>query len=198
MKTTFKVLAALLVTISSSAAMAESGKFYIAGELGAGSYGIKVTSRYTNTEFAKPGVLSLSGGYHFNEYLGLEAGLSIFSESTINTSGSIGAKETLKANSVKAAVVGTLPLGQRFDLFAKLGMANTKIDYTYSSTGGIVESGSANASKTNMLVGLGGQFNINKHFGIRAQYEDLGKVTFPRATESFHVTAFSVGCVYNF
>lgn len=199
MKTTLKVLATLLVTISSSVAMAESGKFYVAAELGAGSYGSRVTSRYTNTEFAKPPVLTLSGGYHFNEYLGLEAGLSSFAQSTINTSGSISAKETLKAYSVKAAVVGSLPLGQRFDLFAKLGLANTKVDYTYSGSAG---SGSSNASKTNALVGLGGQFNINKHFSIRAQYEDLGKVNFPTATpivtDGLHVSVFSVGCVYNF
>jgi len=198
-----KIATALLLStaISAPAFAADQGA-YVAVDLGKVSY-----SDTGTTTPPSPGSVRVGGGYHFNPYVGVEAGYSIIGDATTNTSygGFASSSETLKASSLQVSAVGTLPLNDKFNLFAKLGAANTKLDYTWTSTGIIPSSGSGSGTKTNLLIGIGAQYNINKHFGIRALYEDFGKTKVPvsynngsTATGDFGLKVFSIGGVYNF
>jgi OmpA-OmpF porin, OOP family len=144
--------------------------------------------------YPNPLALTLGGGYRFTQYVGVEANYSIIGNSTINTTGAVTATETFKTSSMQVAAVGTYSINDQFDVFGKLGVANNKIDYT--GTG--ARAGTASASKTNLMFGVGGQYNINKQFGVRLQYADLGKVTFAGSTQSQAIKVISVGGVYNF
>jgi OOP family OmpA-OmpF porin len=194
--------ALLLFTAVSAPAFAADRGTYLAVDLGKVNY-----SDDKGTPPSNPGAIRFAGGYHFTEYLGVEAGYSTIGNSTTDTNLGFGAStsETMKASSFQISAVGTYPINDKFDLFAKIGAANTKLDYTYSAIGATPTSGSGSATKTNLLIGVGAQYNINQHFGIRASYEDFGKTNLVASfsdgstgSANFGLKVFSVGGVYNF
>jgi opacity protein-like surface antigen len=84
-------------------------------------------------------------------------------------------------------------------------MANTKVDYSYSSFG---STASASGTKSNAMLGIGGQYNFNQHWGLRVQYVDFGKTQVgpvvangvPQAgtTGDIGMSVFSAGGLYSF
>lgn len=200
-----KILSAvLLATAVATPALAADKGAYVNIETGQVSYG-DFTSQFSTTKFANPGSLTFGGGFHFNQNLGVEGGYSIIGDSIITTIPSnvpsATITEKLKTSSLQVAAVGTYSINERFDVFGKLGLASTKIDYTASVTNATFTAGTitySTVSKTNLMFGIGGQFNINKHFGIRAQYQDLGTIRSPGTTKDIKTTIISVGGVYNF
>lgn len=138
-----------------------------------------------NSIFGNPGVgIRVAGGYHFLPYIGVEVGYSQSGDS----SSVLGAKYNV--SSLQAAAVGTYSINDMFDVFAKLGAAANKI-----STSGPITCTSC--SKTDVLIGVGGQYNINRNVGIRLQYEDLGKAS-NTGTNDMAASTVSLGAVYNF
>jgi OOP family OmpA-OmpF porin len=199
-----KIAAALLLsaTISAPAFAASQGGYVLVEP---GIVGLsKPESQLTTANFLNPVSVTLGGGYRFNQIIGVEAGFLFSGDSTIKSSySSYTITEKLRASVLHVAVVGTFPLGSKFDVVAKLGAANTKLDYEatinngYSFAPGFVSS--ASASKTNLLLGLGGLYNITPHFGIRAEYQDFGKVKLDVASaQDIGVRAFSIGMLYSF
>jgi OmpA-OmpF porin, OOP family len=125
----------------------------------------------------------IAGGYHFTPNWGAEIG---YAESGSGDAGGL----SYKVNSTQIAAVGTYPINEQFDVFGKLGYAANKL------TGDAI-SGCNNCSKNDLMYGIGGQYNINKQFGIRLQYESLGKVEDSGSNDS-SATNFSLGVAYNF
>lgn len=204
MRTIAKLSAMTLALCAmTSSALAEG--LYVAVDGGVMGYSNTRVLSFWGIDFNPGAAISLGGGYNFNNYFGVEAGYSKSGESTINTYGFINSKETLKSSAAQLAVVGTFPFNDRFSLFGKVGTANTKIDYTYSSFG---TTASASASKSHVMFGIGGQYNFNKHWGLRVQYIDYGKtpvgpvvsngVAQPGRAGDIGMSLFSVGGVYNF
>lgn len=188
--------AAILSTASLSAIAADQG-FYATAEAG------QISFTGNNPSFwPKPSAITLGGGYHFNRNLSVEAGYSIVGDSTVNTiAAGSSSKETMKTKLLQVVAVGTYPINDTFEVFGKLGLVNEQFDYTYSySTTGYAYSVSNSASKTNLTYGIGGQFNINKRFGLRLQYQNFGKASFANCTGNcdFGATSISAGGVYNF
>lgn len=201
-----KIASALLLSAAISApAFAANEGGYVNLDLGTASFS-NATSQFGGTNFGNPGSFTIGGGYHFNQNVAVEVGYSIIGDSTINTptaSGNI--TETLKTSSFQVAAVGTLPINAMFDLYGKLGIASTKIDYTATPPAGFIFAPgfgtvtSTTGSSTNLMFGIGGQFNINQNFGIRLQYLDLGKVQLSAAgAPNIGVKITSIGGVYNF
>jgi OOP family OmpA-OmpF porin len=192
------ILALAILSATAAPAFAEnSGGFY--GEIGSGVVAFSnSTIPGTNAAaFGNAAALDVAAGYRFNSMLAAEVGYAM-SGDAINSY--TNATTTLKASVAQVAVVGTYSLNDSFDLFGKLGGAFTSI--TLSGTGAAATWGSSNSS-SNLLWGLGAQYNINKHFGIRAQYENLGNTnvvvnTTTPATMSVGVGMTSVGIVYSF
>lgn len=170
-------------------AMAEG--LYAAVDLGQVSYSLSnVQSNVPSNpapDFPKPKSWRIGGDYHFSPYLSVEAGYSTIGDSTVNfnTPGGLTTL-TLKASSLQVAAVGTYSFSDKFDVFGKLGAVNTKLDISMSAPG---NTGSGSASKSNLLLGLGAQFNINQHFGIRAMYEDFGKTRMALTSSIGNVTS---------
>lgn len=193
-------IAILLSAFAAAPVFAADQGAYIAVDLGQVSYS-NATSQFSGANAPNPNAIILGGGYHFSQYMGVEADYSIIGDSSITTvAGAASATEKLKTSSFQVAAVGTFPINDMFNVFGKLGLANTKIDYSASVTNATFVPGvvtAASASKTNLMFGLGGQLNINQHFGIRLQYEDFGKFTFSNAPD-VGVKLYSLGGVYNF
>ena len=193
-----KILAvALLASTVATPALAADQGFYANADAGQVSFTGNATS------FPKPHSITLGGGYHFNQYVGVETGYSIVGDSTIDTviAGVSSSTESLKTKILQVAAVGTYPINDKFELFGKLGLANDKFDDTYSySAPGNSYSTTISTSKTNLMFGIGGQYNITRQFGIRVQYQDFGKATFSGCTGNCDIGAkyVSAGGVYNF
>lgn len=135
----------------------------------------------------------------------MEAGYSLVGDSLLKSTGSVVLTETVKAAVLQVALVDTYSINSRFDVFGKLGLVSTKLDYSYASSTTVPASGSGGGTSTNLMFGIGAQYNINKRYSIRAQYEDFGKTQVTsafsnglRVVADIGVTVFSVGGVYNF
>jgi len=205
-----KIVAAALLSTASVSAMATDQGGYLTANVGSTIYSNASSQIISSVSFINPYTIGIGGGYHLNPYLSLEGGYSHMNESTITTTYITfprTATEKLKASSLRIAVVGSLPIGEKFELLGFLGAANTQIDYTASLTGtgfpaDVVQS--ASARKTNLMYGLGAQLNFNKRISLRAQYLDLGKVQLPGnfsggvAAPNIGVKIVTMGAVFNF
>lgn len=182
-----KLISAVVISaaISTPALAANAGTGYIAADYG--QWSMSNAGLLPN-----PGVLTLSGGYHFTPNIGIEAGYAIVGDSTVSDPfGSI----TYSQSAVKVAAVGTFPVNPQIDVFGKLGLIS--VSGSLSGTG-FYAGTSGSASTSSVMYGIGGQFNINQNVGIRVQYESLGKTKASSAATGADVTSFSAGVVYTF
>ncbi len=194
-------LVALLSAVIATPALADNtGKFYGAVDLGSVSYSNANGGPTGTTAYPNPGAFRFAAGYNITPMFAVEAGYAMIGNSIIdsNLGGGVTAQETLKTSSLQVAGVANYAINDTFGVFGKLGFANTKVDATLTSNVGV--NASASGSKTALTFGLGGQYNINKQFAIRAQYEDFGKVTVGTGANAGDVgiKMVSVGGVYNF
>lgn len=126
----------------------------------------------------------IGAGYHFTPNIGAEIDYA----QSGNSSSVSGV--SYKASAVQAAAIGTYPINDMFDIYAKLGMTSNKATISGPAT-------CNSCSKTSVLFGVGGQYNINKQVGIRLEYDNLGNVT-NSGSNDLAASSISVGAVYNF
>lgn len=114
------------------------------------------------------------GGYRFFRYLAVEAGYTNFGEFSAK-SPSNTTDESFEA--LYVAAVGILPLGEAWQLHAKLGGGALKLDQKFSNQGGSDSSGGT------LMLGIGGQwaptalnglaFNLNlESYGYKVEQLD--------------------------
>lgn len=94
----------------------------------------------------------------------------------------------------QVAATGTYPINQMFDLYAKLGMSANKV-----SLSGATWNAGVSSSKTSLLYGVGGQYNINNNWGVRVEWAHLGDATSNSlGVPNISNSTLSVGGVYTF
>ena len=124
-----------------------------------------------------------AAGYHFTPNWGVEMA---YANSSNGTSGG----QNYQAKSTQIAAVGTYPVSDQLDVFAKIGYAANKLT-------GDATSNCTNCSKNDLLYGIGAQYNVNKQFGVRVQYESVGKLT-SSGNNDISGTNVSLGVAYSF
>ncbi len=145
-----------------------------------------------NTQYADPGSVTVSGGYRFSRNLAAEGGITAIGDSTL-TDGS--GTRTARQGDVRFLAVGYLPLGTNVELFGKagLGLHGARVLGT-----GAYSSSATVHTTSNFIVGAGVQINFNQRFGMRVQYEELGKSKSSATDPGADISRFSVGGVLNF
>ena len=172
-----KIIAVALLSIAFAApAFAEGTGFYGALDLNTWS----LSNKPAGADNPSTGY-RIAGGYHFTPNWGAELGYTESGNASY-------AGVDYKVKSTQIAATGTYPINEQFDVFAKLGYAANKL-----STDATCDQ----CSKSDFMYGIGAQYNFNKQFGIRLQYEDIGKVT-DTGTDDPKATNVSLGVVYNF
>ena len=175
-------IAAMLSTaVISSAAFADASGFFGA-----------IDAQNWSTSGAPAGMKNpstgyrIGGGYNFTQTWGVEVDYAKSGDATqpANLGGG-----TINATSIQLAGVGTYPINNMFSVYGKLGVGSNKLAGT-SMTGCTV------CTATSVLYGVGGVYNINKQFGVRLEYLQLGNVTGGTNPVSAHT--ISLGAVYNF
>jgi OOP family OmpA-OmpF porin len=126
-------------------------------------------------------------GYKFNKNLAVEGQYGGLGKVKTATGG------TAKGDVASLAAVGMLPVGEKFDLYGKLGYANTK-----TKTSGF---GANGASRSAPTYGIGAQYNISPMLGVRLGVDHYGLATADAITDAKvnakdNVT--SLNAVFNF
>jgi OOP family OmpA-OmpF porin len=125
-------------------------------------------------------------GYNFDANWALEGAYTSLGDSTFKLTGTVApyaaATETFKAtnSSFSLAVKGTLPVSAQFDIFALVGGTYNRTSLTRSPTGQfttdlLAVSSSASNNRGYGMGGVGVEFKPAKNWGIRAEYQALGK-----------------------
>lgn len=159
-------IAACLICIS-QAAIADDSGFYVGGGFANGRLSACTNTTSSCDTFSRnsedSGHLRLIGGYDFNKYVGIEAGLSGLGTYEVqNTSGFNVGK--VKASAATLAAKGSYAFPHGFSIFGKLGLASVNTKYT-ADPGPLTINKDQNS--TGLVVGLGGQYNINEMVGFR-------------------------------
>jgi OOP family OmpA-OmpF porin len=181
-----KTLAAMsMCTALAAPALAETGGHWY-GALDVGTLNMR------NSSYPEPGSLTISAGYRFNRNVAAEGGITGYGDSTlVDPSGS----STARQGDLRFLAVGILPLNESFELFGKagLGLHSVKMIGTgaYAST-------SEPHGTANIIVGVGGQVNFSSKFGMRLQYESLGKAKSSETDPGADISRVTVGGVLNF
>lgn len=137
-----------------------------------------------------PGMgLRIGGGYRFTQNIGVEVNYA----QSGNSSNFVGGGN-YKVDTIQLAAVGTYPINPMFDVFAKLGVSNNKVSFSSPAAC----SAGATCNKTDLMFGIGAQYNINQQWGVRLMYEDLGKTTKSVPGGDVGVSTISLGGVYAF
>jgi OmpA-OmpF porin, OOP family len=147
-------------------------------------------------------------GYRFHRYVAVELGYANLGEFNVGYTGTGAfAGETAnfayEVSAWKLAAAGIYPINEQFSLIGKLGVALSKAEVRATESDGVItETGSASKSRSSLLWGLGAQYDFNRSFGVRAEYENYGNVgseaTDDAGTGRAKVSAFSLNVVYRF
>ena len=168
-----------VLTMSIGASLA-GGPAYVGGSIGNTS--VEVEDSGLSFDDSDTGY-KVFGGYRFMKYFGVEGGYMSFGEPSDEVS---GIDVSIEATGWDAFAVGILPLGERFEVFGKLGLIFWDSDVDVSGAGSDSDSGSDTA------YGVGGAFLIGEHFAIRAEYEIFD------IEDTEDVNMFSVGAEWRF
>jgi OOP family OmpA-OmpF porin len=131
------------------------------------------------------------GGYQFNKHFGVELGYADLGSATISGA---GITASVEAKAWDLVAVGRLPISEQFSVFGKLGMY--RADSDLSSNTPLI--GSASDTNTDITYGIGLQYDFNKNFGLRAEWQQYKKVGSDSTGGDGDVDVMSIGVVYRF
>ncbi len=208
------IAVAALAVIGLSAAAPSYAQWYVGGSIGKSDIKFNnaaQSDQFLDLGFTNPSTVSntkdtgyrLFGGYQLHKYIAVEAAyvdLGRFSFRTdVTPRGSLTG--STRIDGFELSALGTLPIGDRFGLFARVGAlaAQTKTSYT---GGGSIETliGGDTQKKrsTELVYGAGAMYNINKNLSVRGEwsrYERLGNIYTGGRTDA---NLYSLGVVYRF
>jgi opacity protein-like surface antigen len=148
-------------------------------------------------------------GYRFNRYLAAEFELVQYGE--LNTGARANADLgdgfvpvsidlNFHSGGPQLAVLGILPINEKFELFAKAGVlfASSEREFVVKVEGDTSSFGSVKGDSTNGVFGVGGAWNVNQMYSIRAQYERVDGVGEKGRTQTEDITIASIGLIVRF
>lgn len=185
MKLARAVAGAIVLSGTAAAAFADDGGWYVG--MGAGQSQSKLDERRVLGEASAagfaPGGLGWDNhgdaykafvGYGFTRYFALEGsyfdlGKYGFSAPTL-PAGAIGAET--KVHGFGADLVGIIPFTPRFSMFAKLGASDASTHNAFTAVAPNAPPASSSREwRTNPKIGAGMQYDLARHFALRAEWE---------------------------
>jgi OOP family OmpA-OmpF porin len=143
------------------------------------------------------------GGYLFMPYLGVELAyvdLGRFSFRTdVQPTGTLAGRTRINGGEV--SLVGRVPIGDAFAVYARAGVYSGRTRTDYAGTGSvIVIDGAERQSKrtTKPAYAIGASYDFNPHFGIRAEWARYDKLGNELTGGSTDANLVSVGATYRF
>lgn len=202
---------------------------YVSGLIGMSTYGgdnvndendliallddtaLPVQNVRTNTDDTDIGYQA-TFGYRFSRYVSAEIGLSQFGSLTSTLNADVDLPEdgqgfvpvTLElgfdVGGPVVSVLGILPLGEKFEVFARLGyiFASVEREFTSRVNGQRGVNGSAKGDSQDPLYGIGLSWNINQAYTIRGEYQVLTDIGQSAQTGTEDLDTFAIGLTVRF
>ncbi len=192
-KTVAPLLAALaLATAPIAAQAADHEGFYAFGGIGAtGIEGELSTKEKSVKQNDTVSSLHAGAGYRWNRHLAVE----VEAHSTLGKADLLELGE-VSSYGMRGAVVGIVPLGDRFELVGKLYVGNERSHWREGS----VKPYWVKTNEINVGVGVGARYWFNDAMALRLDLDNLGKSDY-RAGPSkgeLKVGAINLGLQYQF
>jgi OmpA-OmpF porin, OOP family len=149
MKFKIATLAALALLASPAFAAPEGSGFYVGAGIGASDLS---AGGFSGNDFA----FKVFGGYDFMKYVGVEA--AYMDGGSPSDSGL-----DVDVTGWDLAARGILPVGERGEVFAKVGWVWWDLDAGYLGSD----------DGNDLMYGIGGGFRFTDQFGLRAEWERL-------------------------
>ena len=159
-----------LVALTSATAAAQSVYVGINRTTPGETYADFASARHVEN-YNNPIAGKLYGGYNLDDSYAIEAGVGMFGTWKI-ANPAPGSKEEVRISSKMMYLAGkaSMPLGERFSLFGKLGIASNK--FTMEGTG----FSSTSTTSIRPMVGFGVSANATKNLAMVLEYNYYGKV----------------------
>ncbi|RSZ60144.1 outer membrane beta-barrel protein [Massilia atriviolacea] len=125
-------------------------------------------------------------GHNFDKNFGIEAGYADLGEIE-----SVNAGLSAKGRSFYVAGTATLPLGEKFALTGKLGIAKNRSKFN-------MPDGDVKHKKTDALISVGATYAITKTIGAFVEFENYGNMGQPSGGASLKVRVLSTGMRFSF
>ncbi|MDX1537739.1 porin family protein [Arsukibacterium sp.] len=165
-----KLLATTLLagTFFSAAAAAQTYDkgFYLGGHYG--QHKVELESDFADTD-VKFGVAGVNAGLQLTSFLALEARYAIGVEDEEIFDDDDSARYEIDRHMALMAK-GSLPLGDRFALFATAGYGETKYNFAYDIPG---LTGSESTTESGFIYGAGANFHLTNNLSLVAEYNVL-------------------------
>lgn len=176
---TTKLALLALAALSCAPAFAEEGRAYIGTDVT--STGLTMDST-TKRKFG----FGLTAGYQFHENFAVEGQvrrLAHWSDSELKAD----------FDSMNVSLLGKVPVGSRFALYGRLGLARNKSALAFGSY-------KVSSNQTKAVFGAGAEVWFTKDLSLRAEYVDLGSNRVGNSADDpkVKIRQFGAGLVYAF
>lgn len=116
----------------------------------------------------------IAAGYQFNQYFGAELFYSDIGEADAEgVIGATAATADVDIDGFGLALTGAVPLGEKFSLIGRVGIYSWDADGS-GSAGAVTIS--ADDDGTDMVYGIGGQYDFTDRLGLRIEWEHYDDV----------------------
>lgn len=176
MRTKLILASSFLALAASGSAFAQNSGFY--GGIGLGQSKIKLDRGDFRTD--PPGTVTFDekdtawkffAGHKFHPNFAAEVSYTDFGKAQATfTEAGVSERGDYKASSLALWGVGMAPIATGFSALGKIGLSSNEAKRSNIGT----EPG-AKKRKTQLVWGLGAQYDFNPRFGVRVEYEDFGK-----------------------
>jgi len=186
-RTSMFAMALTLALLATPAALA--GNFYVGGAIGQTSTDINgVNVSGVNVDDSDTGY-KLFGGYSFFRNFAVEAGYVDVGQASIETTVPIQSSSSAEADGFALEAVGVLPLGERFELFAKYGwyMWDATVSASIQGLGTV----SASDDGTDPTYGIGFGWNVTERGRLQLELERY-------EIDTMDVDTYLVGYAFSF
>lgn len=150
-------------------------------------------------------------GYRFLRYFGAEIGLAQFGSVESSAQGELDfgdgqgfipttVKLTFTAGGPIFSAVGILPLGDKFEIFGRVGYMFTSSEREFSANvnGEHSSFGGSKGDSQDPVYGIGFAWNINQVYSIRGEFQKLDEIGDARRSGEEDVTVMGLGLVVRF
>jgi OOP family OmpA-OmpF porin len=126
-------------------------------------------------------------GYQFNPNIAAEIGYADLGKSKV---GDPTGSDDVKGSAWDVSAVGLWPLASQFSLLGRLGLFHGETKVTGADN--------FKDTKSGVLWGLGGQFDLNRNLGFRAEWNRYSKMGGSNFGEKFNVDVLNVSALWRF
>ncbi|PUA27425.1 MAG: hypothetical protein B0W54_12655 [Cellvibrio sp. 79] len=177
-----------------------ASNFYVLADAGKSKFEIDVGS---STGSLKENVISIGGGYKFNDNVAIELtyrDLGEIGEESIDYSDDYdfySEKGTVSASAFQLSVLGAISLGEAATLYGRVGVADLELESKYKYN--VIANGqhfsgseSDSDSKNKAVFGVGLSYSFFPSFAVRAEYSQYGE------WEDLTISTTTIGLTYQF